>query len=64
MPTFDMLNKNYYSHCPLKKRPIKKGEKILILLKIKKISSALKIDQRSTSNLFKSESFKKDGPKK
>jgi uncharacterized Zn-finger protein len=26
MPTFNMLNKNYYSHCPLKKRPIKKGD--------------------------------------
>lgn len=24
-----MLNKNYYSHCPLKKRPIKKGENII-----------------------------------
>lgn len=28
MPTFNMLNKNqYYSHCPLKKRPIKRGGK-------------------------------------
>ena len=26
MPTLNMFNKNYYSHCPLKKRPIKKGK--------------------------------------
>lgn len=29
MPTFNMLNKNYYSHCPLKKRPIKKGKSLV-----------------------------------
>lgn len=50
MPTYNMLNKNYYySHCPLKKRPIKKGGKNRETCKLVEVLKNYKNLKKNTS---------------